>query len=169
MYFKAFLHQPIAFFDMPDNGIGKIVSQLSTDPESIHQLAGGNMTVIITVMVSLLSTITLALAVGWKYALVVLAGGLPVIFLANFIRERMENTFQENSQKTFTECVGYATECVESIRTVSSLNMENYVEDRFGQILSKHCSHAARYALRAMVLFALSESVDLLCMALAFW
>lgn len=169
MYFDGFLNQPIEFFDAPSNGVGKLISRLSTDPESIHQLAGGNLSVLVTVSVSLASTIALALAVGWKYALVVLAGGLPVIFAANFVRERMENTFQENSQKVFTDCVGYATECIDAIRTVASLNMERHVEDQFGAILSEHCQRAGRYALRAMVMFALSESVDLLCMALAFW
>lgn len=168
-YFAAFARQPIAFFDQAQHAPSILLSKLSTDPDAIHGLAGGNLSVLVTVGTSLVGTVVLALAIGWKFALVVLAGGLPVIFLASYVRERMEHSFEDSAGKLFTECVGYAGECVQAIRTVSSLNMETYVERRFGGMLDAHCRRATHYALQAMVWFALSESVDLLCMALAFW
>jgi ATP-binding cassette subfamily B (MDR/TAP) protein 1 len=169
IYFEAFCHQSISFFDQPSNSPGILAAKLSTDPESIHSFAGGNLSVLITVGVALVSTIALSLAVGWKLGLVVLAGGLPFIFAASYIREHMEQTFEENAARVFNDCVGYATECIQGIRTVVSLNMEGEVERRFGGLLDEHAVRARKYALRAMVWFALSESIELLAMALAFW
>ena len=69
----------------------------------------------------------------------------------------------------FTDSVGFAGECIQAIRTVSALNMESLIEQQFGFLLAEHCERAARYVIKAMIWFALSDAIDLLCMALAFW
>ena len=161
--------QPMAFFDDLTNSPSTLLSRLATDPDAINSLAGSNIGVLVTVFVSLVSTIALALAVGWKLGLVVIFGGLPFIFAAGVVHERMENSFEEKAAKLFETSVGFAGECVGAIRTVSALNMEPFVEKQFGNLLSEHCQRAARYAVTSMVWFSLSEAIDLLCMALAFW
>jgi ATP-binding cassette subfamily B (MDR/TAP) protein 1 len=154
---------------MESNSANVLVSRLATDPENVNSLAGSNIAVLTTVLVSLISTIALALAVGWKLALVVIFGGLPFIFGAGVIHERMENTFEEKAAKVFETSVSFAGECVGALRTVSALNMEPLVERQFAALLSRHCKSSATYAAVAMIWFALSESIELLCMALAFW
>lgn len=124
---------------------------------------------LVTVLVSLVSTVALALAVGWKLGLVVIFGGLPFIFAAGVIHERMENGFEEKAAKIFEASVGFAGECVGALRTVSALNMEPVVETRFAALLTSHCTSYTRSAAVTMIWFALSESIELLCMALAFW
>ncbi|KAK5995687.1 ABC multidrug transporter MDR5 [Cladobotryum mycophilum] len=47
--------------------------------------------------------------------------------------------------------------------------MEDLVAARFGGLLAEHSVRARKYALKAMIWFALSEAIDLLAMALAFW
>lgn len=168
-YFTSFLSQPCSTLDRPDNAVVKMTARLSSKPDAIRDLAGGNLSVLITVGVAVLSTTILAIASGWKYALVVLAAGLPTIFVANWFHEKLENSFQERADAIFIDCVGFAGECVAGIRTVAALNMESYVSRRFGDLVDKHCARAKKYAVRTMLLFSLSESVDLLVMALAFW
>lgn len=118
---------------------------------------------------ALISVIVLALAVGWKLGLVVIFGGLPFIFGAGVVHERMENSFERVAEKMFMDSVGFAGECIQAIRTVSALNMEPIVEGRFEDLLEQHCRRATRYAVKAMVWFALSDAIEMLCMALAFW
>lgn len=168
-YFTSFLSQPCSVLDRPDNSVVKMTARLSSKPDAVRDLAGGNLSVIVTVGVSILSTTILALTSGWKYALVVLAAGLPTIFVANWFHERLENSFQERADAIFIDCVGFAGECVAGIRTVAALNMEGYVSRRFGTLIDEHCARAKKYVIRTMFLFSLSESIDLLVMALAFW
>ena len=163
------LHQRVAFFDRTENSADNLVSRLSTDPDAINGLVGDNIGVLGTVAVSVVSTIVLALAVGWKLGLVVLFGGLPFIFGAGVIRERMEQSFEEKAGAMFAESVAYAGECLQAIKTVSALNMEPVIEDKFRRLMTEFCDRSAKSALRSMVWFALSESIDFLCMALAFW
>jgi ATP-binding cassette subfamily B (MDR/TAP) protein 1 len=163
------MSQPIAFFDLAMNSPGSLLSRLSSDPDAVNALAGSNLAVIITVGVALLSCMVLALAIGWKLGLVVLFGGFPFIFGAGVIHERMGNSFEEKAGVMLADSVGYASECIQAIRTVSALNTEPVIEKRFGQLLEEYCQRTSRYAVRSMLWFALSDSIDLLCMALAFW
>lgn len=157
------------FFDLAENSPGSLLSRLSSDPDAVNALAGSNLAVIVTVAVALLSCIILALAVGWKLGLVVLFGGFPFIFGAGVVHERMQNSFEEMAGSMISDSVGFASECIQAIRTVSALNMELVIERRFGGLLTDYCQRARKYALKSMVWFALSDSIDLLCMALAFW
>ncbi|KAH8677965.1 hypothetical protein BX600DRAFT_545651 [Xylariales sp. PMI_506] len=91
-YFQALAHQSISFHDKPHNSPSRLISLHSTDPDAIYRLAGGDLPVLVTMGTSLISTIVLVLAVGWKFALVVLAGGLPVIFAASYVRESIEHS-----------------------------------------------------------------------------
>ncbi|KAF1990515.1 P-loop containing nucleoside triphosphate hydrolase protein [Aulographum hederae CBS 113979] len=168
-YFASFAAMPVSYFDSETNSPGALLSRLSADPDTVNSLAGSNLAVLITVLVSLVSTVALALAVGWKLALVVIFGSLPFIFGAGVIHERMENGFEEKAGKVFEASISFAAECVGAVWTVSALNMEALVERRFGALLTIQCKSSARYAAVAMIWFALSESIELLCMALAFW
>ncbi len=127
MYFAAFVRLPIAYFDAADNAPAQLVARLDTEPDAVNSLAGDNVGVVVTVLVSLVGTVVLGLVIGWQFTLVVLAGALPFIFAASYVRERMEHTFEDNAGKVFDRCVGFAAESVAAIRTVVSLNMETYV------------------------------------------
>ncbi|KAH7309773.1 P-loop containing nucleoside triphosphate hydrolase protein [Stachybotrys elegans] len=168
-YFQSMMSQPMAFFDLAENSPGHLLSRLSSDPDAVNALIGSNLAVLVTVGVGLLSCVILALAIGWKLGLVVLFGGFPFIFGAGIVHEKMQNSFEEKSGAMLTESVGYAAECIQAIRTVSALNTEPVIERRFVYLLESYSRNARRYALRSMVWFALSDSIDLLCMALAFW
>ncbi|RFU76428.1 abc transporter [Trichoderma arundinaceum] len=168
-YFQSIMSQPMTFFDLEKNSAGSLLSRLSSDPDAVNALAGSNLAVIVTVGVALLSCIILALAVGWKLGLVVLFGGFPFIFGAGVIHERMQSSFEEKAGSMLADSVGFASEAIQAIRTVSALNTEPLIEKRFGCLLEEYSQRTWQYAVRSMIWFALSDSIDLLCMALAFW
>jgi ATP-binding cassette subfamily B (MDR/TAP) protein 1 len=121
------------------------------------------------VIVNLLSSCTLSLVVGWKLALVAIFGCLPVLFLAGFTRMRLEMSSQERVSKFFLESTRFASEAVGAIRTVQSLTLEDGVMERYAARLNGPVRSAYRRTAWIMLLFGLSESVDLLGMGLAFW
>ena len=83
--------------------------------------------------------------------------------------KRMGNSFEEVGGKLFTDPVGSASKCVQAIETVSALNMEPLIEEQIDHLLVEHFQRASRYAIKAMVWFALSEAIEFLCIGLAFW
>ncbi|KAL1953812.1 hypothetical protein VTO42DRAFT_2139 [Malbranchea cinnamomea] len=168
-YFAAMLSQDIAYFDMPDNSSGSLTARLSQDPQHLQDLISGNIGLILIVIVNLLSSCTLALAYGWKLALVTIFGCLPVLFAAGFTRMRMEMQAQDRNAKLYLESARFATEAVGAIRTVSSLTLESKVYDSYGEKLRNPVKRSLKYTAIAMIFFGLSESVELAAMALAFW
>jgi ATP-binding cassette subfamily B (MDR/TAP) protein 1 len=166
---KSIIAQDMSFFDDSENSSGSLSSRLTNDPESVKSLAGPNLGTLTVVSVGLISSVIFSLAIGWKLALVACFGALPFIFGAGLVHERMEDSFEEVASKAFGGSVSFASECVSAMKTVSSLVMEQLVDERYGRLLDEHGRKTQIYALRTMVWFALSESVDLLCMALTFW
>jgi ATP-binding cassette subfamily B (MDR/TAP) protein 1 len=67
-------NQCIAFFDESANSSGSLASRLATDPDAVKSLVGPNLGVMIVVGSSILSTVILSLAVGWKLSLVATFG-----------------------------------------------------------------------------------------------
>ena len=81
---------------------------------------------------------------------------------------QLERSSQEHTRKSYQESAGFVSEAVAAIRNVSSLGLE-------GQILAKYCEkvqasvqNSYKYSFMSMILFALSESLDLAISGLAF-
>ena len=168
-YFGAMITQDIAYFDVPENASGALTGRLSADPQALHDLIQGNLGLIIVVLVNLTSSTVLSLVLGWKMALVAIFGSLPLLFAAGFTRMRLELSAQERVSSFFLESTRFATEAVGAIRTVQSLTLEDAVVQRYADRLAAPMRSARRRTLGLMVLFGLSESVDMLGIGLAFW
>lgn len=163
-YFEAMLRQDIAYFDVVGNSSGALTSRLSTDPQRLQDTVSSNLGLIIIVIVNLVSSCTLALAVGWKLALVAIFGCIPALFFAGFMRMRLEMESQDNTSKMYQESARFASEAVGAIRTVSSLTLEAKVLENYSDRLNFTVKKAYKHIAISMALFGLSESLDLIGM-----
>ena len=93
----------------------------------------------------------------------------PVIITAAFIRLRFEMQFVKLNSKVFEESSQFAAETIRAFRTVTSLTLEDPILDRYNKLLQEHVSNAFKKAWKAAFVFALSDSIELPCMALGFW
>jgi ATP-binding cassette subfamily B (MDR/TAP) protein 1 len=75
---------------------------------------------------------------------------------------RMDQRAQDRCQAYFLESSRFASEAVGAIRTVTSLRLENEVIRRYADRLTAAVSRSAKGSLLYFVVFALSDSVDLL-------
>jgi ATP-binding cassette subfamily B (MDR/TAP) protein 1 len=139
------------------------------DPDAAKSLAGANLGAIVIFIVSLLSTVILSLVTGGNLAIVAIFGALPLIFGAALLRERTEQSFAQKSSETFSGSVGFASDCMQALRTVVSLRMEDLVEHKFGCLLQEHSHRTIKYALLEMPWLILSDPSDFLCMGLTLW
>ena len=164
-YFGSMLRQDIAFYDLEGNSSGALTSRLSTDPQRLQDLVSVNMGLILIIIVNLLSCCVLALAVSWKLALVAIFGCLPLVFLAGFMRMRLEIKSQDRTSAMYQESARFASEAVGAIRTVSSLTLESKVLDSYGKRLDHCVRKAYKHIVISMLFFGLSESLDLISMS----
>ncbi|OBT62096.1 hypothetical protein VE03_09020 [Pseudogymnoascus sp. 23342-1-I1] len=166
--FRTMLRQDIAFFDRDENSAGALTSFLSTETTHIAGLSGATLGTILTVVVTLVAALTVSIAIGWKLSLVV-ASTIPVLLGCGFLRFWVLAQFQSRSKKAYESSASYACEATSAIRTVASLTRETDVLDNYKKQLASQASVSLKSTLNSSILYAASQSITLLVMALGFW
>ncbi|KAG4433458.1 hypothetical protein IFR05_011062 [Cadophora sp. M221] len=168
-YFSNVLKKPISFFDAEENSIGSLTSRMATDPTQLQQLLGINMAFVVISIFNILGCIALSFHFGWKLTLAAVITSMPIILAAGFVRFRFETQFEKMNYAVFSESSKFATESIGAFRTVSSLTLESEICGRYQKLLQDHIQSAFQKAGISTLVFALSDSVPLLCMAFVLW
>lgn len=168
-YYEGIVQKPVRFFDKDENSTGSLVSRISTDTTQLQELMGTNMGFVYIAMISLTSCVILGLVIGWKLALVALVAALPLTFTAGYYRLRYEIKFEKMNAAVFAESSKFASEAFGAVRTVTSLTLEDMILLRYEKLLKAHVDESEKKSRYRTIIFALSDSVNLLCMALTFW
>ncbi|KAL5321036.1 hypothetical protein ACEPPN_011846 [Leptodophora sp. 'Broadleaf-Isolate-01'] len=168
-YFSNVLKKPIAYFDAEENSIGSLTSRMATDPTQLQQLLGINMAFVVISIFNILGCIALSSYFGWKLTLAAAITSMPIILAAGFFRFRFETQFEKMNYAVFAESSKFATESIGAFRTVSSLTLESEICGRYQKLLQEHIQSAFQKAGISTLVFALSDSVPLLCMAFVLW
>ena len=168
-YFNDVLYKPIGWFDAEDHSVGTLTGQIGADPQQASEVLGPNMAFPVIAIFSLIGCTVISFAFGWKLTLVVLFAALPVILGASFFRIRYELVFEAMNAKVFAESSKFASEAISSFRTVASLTLEESILQRYKGLLDGHVRSAFRKGRYTVLVFALSDSLELCSMALGFW
>ncbi|KAF2756647.1 ABC multidrug transporter [Pseudovirgaria hyperparasitica] len=168
-YFENLVRKPIVFFDAEGSSPGTLTSKLATDPQQMQSMMGVEMAVTLVGITSIVGSIIISFALGWKLALVGCLAVVPVILLAGAMRVKLEIQFDKMNSKVFESSSQFATEAVGAFRTVTALTMEDTICDRYYMLMNEHGTAALKKAVWGTLVFALSDSVDIACNALVFW
>lgn len=163
------LRQDLQFFDRPENTAGALTSRADSCPQSVFELMGFTIALIVVSVVSVLSCSVLSLVYGWRLGVVVVFAGLPPLLASGFARIRMEAAMDHKISKRFSASASIASEAVNSIRTVSSLAIEKTVLDRYTYELDQAVASSTKPLLMIMLPFAFTQSVEYCFLALGFW
>ncbi|KAF6834066.1 multidrug resistance protein 3 (p glycoprotein 3) [Colletotrichum plurivorum] len=164
-----FLRQDLQFFDRPENNTGALASRLESNPQSILELMGFNIGLILISTLNVLACSILAISTTWKLGLVVVFGGLPPLVSAGYIKIRLDSKLDASTSKRYAASAAIASESITAIRTVSSLAIEESVLKRYTDELD-HAVRASTAPLFTMTIaFGLTQCIEYLFMALGFW
>lgn len=167
--FTLYLKQDKEFFDRIENRSGSLVSRLATLPTQVKDLISANLLLMMIAIVNLTASCALALAYGWKLALVVIGGGLPPLLISAYIRIRLEQRLEGEIEERFYESASVATEAVTAIKTVASLTLETEVLGAYSVLLANIAKTTTLSTLHTMFWASLAQSLEFLLMALGFW
>ena len=118
---------------------------------------------------NVMGSVAISYAFGWKLTLVTMFSAFPLILLAGFLRIRHEIQFEKLNATVFADSSQFASEAIGAFRTVTSLTLEDTITDRYSGLLQGHVKDAFNKARFATLIFAFSDSIELLCMSLCFW
>ncbi|KAF3184132.1 hypothetical protein TWF751_000129 [Orbilia oligospora] len=163
------LYQDMTFFDHEENSSGALTAKLSALPQQLMELLSMNLPLMLMVVCNVVGSSIMALASGWKLALVVLAGGMIPLIAAGYYRIRLELKLDEENGDRFAQSASIASESIAAIRTVASLTLEEEVLKTFKLKLGEVVNNSFRSILVRMLFYSVSQSLDFLVMALGFW
>lgn len=166
--FRTMLRQDISFFDKDENSSGALTSFLSTEVTHVAGLSGATLGTILTVTTTLIAALTLSIIIGWKLALVCTAT-IPLLLGCGFFRFWMLAHYQRRAKRAYEGSASYAAEAITAIRTVASLTREEDVLAHYRQSLANQLQTSTVSILRSSTLYAASQSLTFLVLALGFW
>ncbi|GFG16352.1 leptomycin B resistance protein pmd1 [Aspergillus udagawae] len=166
--FRVMLHQHIAFFDEPENTTGALTATLSAETKQLAGISGVTLGTLLIVSVNLVASLGIALVMGWKLALVCISA-VPVLLLCGFIRVWMLDKFQRRAKAAYQQSASSACEAASAIRTVASLTMEGEVLQSYQAQLQHQLKWDILPVVKSSLLYASSQALPFLCMALGFW
>ncbi|KAF2399304.1 leptomycin B resistance protein pmd1 [Trichodelitschia bisporula] len=168
-YLENILRKRISFFDREENSSGTLTARLSTDSTQLQQLLGAEMGMALVAVLSIVGSVIIAFVFGWKLSLVGVLAVMPVVLIAGYFRVSLEADFEKLNALVFAESSQFGAEAIGGFRTVKSLIMEDTIADRFADLLKTHVDKALKKARVSTLVFAFSDSADMLCQALCFW
>ncbi|OAA53263.1 ATP-binding cassette sub-family B member 5 [Cordyceps fumosorosea ARSEF 2679] len=165
----AYLRQDLSFFGRPENTVGSLTSQLDANAQSIFELMGFNVAMILLSIITVISCAVLSIVTSWKLGLVGVLAGIPSMILGGYVRIRIEAKMDAIVESRFSKSASIASESLTTMRTVSSLAIEGHVLRRYTDELDTAISNSTLPLLSIMLFFAFTQSVEFFVLALGFW
>jgi ATP-binding cassette subfamily B (MDR/TAP) protein 1 len=106
--------------------------------------------------------------IGWKLGLVC-SSTIPVLLLGGFSKFWVLSNLQSRAEKAYRKSASVACEAVSDIETVAAFALEDYILSIYSKMLSDQLARSLRSVIKTSLLYAASQSLILLCMALGFW
>lgn len=163
------LRQDLQFFDHTENNTGALASRVDSNPQSVLELMGYNIGLILVAVLNIGTCSVLAIAYSWKFGLVVVFAGLPPLVTAGYLKIRFDAKLERDISKRYSASASVASEAIAGIRTVSSLTIENSVLDKYTEELDEAVASSSKPLFCMMVCFAFTQAIEYWFMALGFW
>ncbi|KAF9874829.1 ABC transporter [Colletotrichum karsti] len=164
-----FLRQDLQFFDRAENNTGALASRLESNPQSILELMGFNIGLILISTLNVVACSILAIATTWKLGLVVVLAGMPPLVSSGYIKVRLDAKLDNSTSKRYSASAAIASESVTAIRTVSSLAIEESVLKRYTTELDNAVRASTAPLFIMTIAFGLTQCIEYFFMALGFW
>eukprot|EP01105_Mastigella_eilhardi_P002862 TRINITY_DN136_c0_g1_i6.p1 TRINITY_DN136_c0_g1~~TRINITY_DN136_c0_g1_i6.p1 ORF type:complete len:1343 (-),score=437.45 TRINITY_DN136_c0_g1_i6:54-4082(-) len=166
--FKSILRQDVGWFDLPDNSVGVLTTQLAHDPPDLQGAAGVKISFAAQAYAGLLIAIIIALVACWQLALVIMAI-LPFFSAARFLKQRFEMTNEAKISKAYEASGTVACEAIEAVRTVVMLGREEKFIDRYRKALRPPVWENIKTSVLVSLSTGFSLTTALVLCAVGFW
>lgn len=166
--FATTLHHDMASFLREDHSTASLTSILSNSANNLQGLSGVVLGTLLVILTQLTAGFTVATVIGWKLGLVC-ASTIPIQIGCGILRLKCLTLLESHSRRMYESSAAYACEYSANIRTVAPLTLEPKILDDYHKILETQRKKSFTSMTQSSLLYAASQSLNLLCVALAFW
>ncbi|THD22088.1 Multidrug resistance protein 1 [Fasciola hepatica] len=165
MLFQAIMRQEIGWFDRTENQPGTLTAVLATEASKMKSLSGSQLGFIIEAFALVTMSLVIAFIYSWQLTLLMLAF-YPMFILSGMLQ--IKRIAGEGSKETDGPSTQLAQEAISSDRTVFTLNLEDYFQNRFEDLLMNKKLSNLKQTILFAVLFSLTQAGPMFCFAAAF-
>nr|QNH67866.1 ATP-binding cassette transporter subfamily B member 1 X2 [Brachionus rotundiformis] len=167
MGFKTMLQQEIAWFDSPDNSVGKLCTKLAVEAAAVQGAAGIRIGALLMNLGNLGIGLILALVFGWAIALTILAF-VPFMIIGGVLQTKMLTGFSGTDKKVLEDAGNISIEAISNIRTVTIFDKEDYFWNLYCKKLDVPYKAAMRSSNISAFMLGFTSSITFYAMAAAF-
>lgn len=163
---KHMLQFKMSYFDK--SSVGKLVTRLVSDTETIAQFFGQGLFMIISDLLKMLVVIMVMLWMNWKLALIAFTILPILIYATKLFQVAIKSSFQE-VRKQVANLNGFVQERITGMNIVQLFNRENIEYKEFKAINEKHKKAYVRTIWYYSIFFPIAEILSSVVIGLLIW
>lgn len=163
---KHMLQFKMAYFDQ--SSVGKLVTRLVSDTETIAQFFGGGLFMIISDILKMLVVALVMLWMNWKLALIAFIV-LPILVYATKVFQIAIKSAFQDVRSQVANLNGFVQERVTGMNIVQLFNREKIEYDNFVKINDKHKKAHVRTVWYYSIFFPIAEILSSIAVGLLVW
>uniref|UniRef100_A0A1I7ULB4 ABC-type xenobiotic transporter n=1 Tax=Caenorhabditis tropicalis TaxID=1561998 RepID=A0A1I7ULB4_9PELO len=165
--FKNLMRQDIAFYDDLRHGTGKLCTRFATDAPNVRYVFT-RLPVVLASFVSICGALGIGFWYGWQLTLILVVM-VPLLVMGGYFEMQMRFGKQIRDTQLLEEAGKVASQAVEHIRTVHSLNRQEQFHFTYCEYLREPYNTNLRHAHTYGAVFAFSQSLIFFMYAVAFY
>ncbi len=164
--FRRILQLPRSYFDKTPNGV--TLARLTSDLEAIGEAFVLGILSLVKDSINTVAVLIFMFVINWQLALVVLVIFPPILYLTQYIRNRMRALYLI-TRSALAKGTGFLQECLLGVKTVQLYGAEQEVEEQF----RKHTTDFMRAQITTnkydATLFSIITGVTSITIGLIIW
>jgi ABC-type multidrug transport system fused ATPase/permease subunit len=121
--FSAALRQPAAFFDSPENSVGRLTTRLATDAALVKGASGDSVGSAIEGLAAVAAALAVAFSNSWRLALVLLVA-FPLLAIGSMFEFRGVAQLSKGGNEALERASDALSEAVAAARTVAAFGLQ---------------------------------------------
>ncbi|MFQ5753820.1 MAG: ABC transporter ATP-binding protein, partial [bacterium] len=156
----------VSFFDR--NPVGRLVTRVTTDVESLHQMLSSGVVAIFGDIFKLAGIVIVLLAFNWKLALITFSV-LPFLFYATFLFKKLVRATFRLIRVRIARINAFLQENITGMAVVQIFNREKKNFDKFDQLNQDHLHAYLKTILYFALFYPAVRIISALAIALIVW